>query len=83
MVRLNCEDVDEYLILLGFFRYCLGRQTYIVPVAVESIKQSWGSMNSYQKSLFKKEIREAIEGGWAGSELIDVPGWKTILDLEV
>jgi len=38
-------------------------------------------MNQFQRKRVKDDISEAIELGLAGSPVIDVPGWKSVLTL--
>ena len=81
-IKLDFKDVNQDILLFCAFRYALGRQTYVVSVITEIIKFNWDHMHPNRKELSKKEIREAVDKGRAGSELIDVPEWKSILELE-
>ena len=72
----------EENILFMAFRYALGRKTYAVYEVTECIKKNWGNLSDNTKSLIKKEIKEAIKNGKAGDKNIDVPLWKSILELK-
>lgn len=80
-VKLDFSDVNQDILLFCAFRYALGRQTYVVGTIAGIIRDNWDHMSDPRKAMFKKEIREAVDKGWAGSELIDVPEWKSILEL--
>lgn len=80
-IKIDFNDVNQDILLFCAFRYALGRQTYVVGAICDILKANWGHMPQSRRDMFKKEIEEAIEKGWAGSELIDVPEWKSILAL--
>lgn len=68
------------LMVLAAFRYCLGRQSYIVSCCTEWLTQYWPVIDDDNKKLIDKEIREAIEGGWVGDQC-DKQNWEKILQL--
>ena len=76
------NDVDQDILLFCAFRYALGRQTYVVGSIAEIIRDNWKNISKPRRAWFKKEIKEAVQMGHAGHELIDVPEWKSILALE-
>lgn len=78
---LDCSDNDQWMVLVGFARYALGRRSMAPGLAIGIIQRSWHTMNQFQRERIKTDISEAIELGLAGSPVIDVPGWKTILTL--
>jgi hypothetical protein len=80
-IKLDFSDVNQDILLICAFRYALGRRTYVVGSIAEILKSNWDHMHCARRAFFKKEIKEAVEKGWAGSELIDVPEWKSILEL--
>jgi len=81
-IKIDFDDVNQDILLFCAFRYALGRQTYVVGAICDILKANWGHMPQSRRDMFKKEIEEAVSKGWAGSELIDVPEWKSILALE-
>jgi len=81
-IKLDFNDVNQDILLFCAFRYALGRQTYVVGAICDILKANWGHMSEGRRKMFKDEIREAVSKGWAGSEIIDVPEWKSILELE-
>lgn len=61
------------------FRYCLGRQTYIVRDMVQHIVENWDSLVEYH-DIIQSEIQKALETSAAGMD-IDEKEWKRILQL--
>lgn len=49
------------LMVLSAFRYCLGRQTYIVGVCADWIVDMWHSFPESQKAFIKRELEEGFE----------------------
>ncbi len=80
-MKLDCRDIDQWMILIGFFRYSLGRRSMMPGLAIQVLTDSWDTLSYRKKEIIKTEIQEAIDKGWAGSEKTDVPGWKKILEL--
>ena len=74
-------NVEEHILFMAF-RYALGRQTYAVYEVVKCLKKNWDLLSEHTKQLIRKEIKEAIKNKKAGSESIDVPLWKIILELK-
>ena len=77
------------LIIMGAFRYALGRQTYIVSTTQDYIRFCWPYMEERTKRVIKRDIREAQELGekgdsWGGlgDKKVDAPGWLAILELD-
>jgi len=77
---IDFNDVNQDIIFFSAFRYCLGRQTYVVGAMVEEMIRNWSHTPISRRELFKKEIREAITKGWAGHDM-DVVEWNKILAL--
>jgi len=80
-IYIDFEDCNQDILLFCAFRYALGRQTYVVGSIADIIKANWEHMPQSRRNLFRKEIEEAIEKGYAGSVNIDVPCWLSILHL--
>ena len=80
-IYIDFEDVNQDILLFCAFRYALGRQTYVVGTIADIIKANWSHMPQSRRNLFRKEIEEAIEKGYAGSVNIDVPCWLSILHM--
>ena len=80
-LTLDFDDVNQDILMVCAFRYALGRQTYVVGSICDILKANWENMPTSRREFFKNEIREAVNKGWAGSELIDVPQWNSILAL--
>ncbi len=80
-IYINFEDCNQDILLFCAFRYALGRQTYVVSAIADIIRANWDHMPQSRRNLFRKEIEEAIEKGYAGSVNIDVPEWLSILHM--
>lgn len=79
-LELDPNNTNHYIIMFSSFRYCLGRQTYVVSTMVSTLKHNWEKLHPTQKEMFKKEINEAIADNRAGSKY-DVEEWEQILKL--
>ena len=80
-IYIDFKDCNQDILLFCAFRYALGRQTYVVSTVADIIKANWDHMPQSRRNLFRKEIEEAIEKGYAGSVNIDVPEWLSILHM--
>ena len=78
---IDFNDCNQDILLFCAFRYALGRQTYVVSTVADIIKANWDHMPQSRRNLFRKEIEEAIEKGYAGSINVDVPEWLSILHM--
>lgn len=80
-IYIDFNDCNQDILLFCAFRYALGRQTYVVGTIADIIKANWDHMPQSRRDMFRKEIEEAIEKGYAGSVNIDVPEWLSILHM--
>lgn len=80
-IYIDFNDCNQDILLFCAFRYALGRQTYVVGAIADIIKANWNHMPQSRRDMFRKEIEEAIEKGYAGSVNIDVPEWLSILHM--
>lgn len=78
MITIDCNDVDQDILLFCAFRYALGRRTYVVSTIIEIILENWDNIPVNRQEMFKSEIREAISKNNAGSKY-DVEEWGKIL----
>ena len=81
-IKIDFADCNQDILLFCAFRYALGRKTYVVGAICDILRANWDHMPENRKKMFKKEIHEAVRMGFAGSEVIDVPEWKSILALK-
>ena len=70
-------------IILCAFRYCLGRQTYIVSQCTEYLEKNWDNIEVYVQETIQQEIESAIVSGNAGHSHIDIPLWRKVLNLRI
>ena len=80
-IYIDFEDCNQDILLFCAFRYALGRQTYVVSTVADIIKANWDHMSQGRRDMFRKEIEEAIEKGYAGSVNIDVPEWLSVIHM--
>jgi hypothetical protein len=80
-IYIDFEDCNQDILLFCAFRYALGRQTYVVRTIADIIKANWDHMPQSRRNMFRKEIEEAIEKGYAGSVNIDVPEWLSVIHM--
>lgn len=64
-------------IIMGAFRYALGRKTYVVMDTVNLLLREWDRLGIMQDRICE-EIKEAIDSGRSGMEM-DVAQWSRIL----
>lgn len=76
--RIKITYSDMETLLIGAFRYALGRRTYVVFETVEILLNNWDSISEHDKQLFVREIKHAIEHNLAGDKC-DVREWQKIL----
>ena len=71
----NSRDV-----LIYAFRYALGRSSYSTSTVSELIIANWDVLPEGDKSLYKREIQEAIDESRYGMNM-DKVNWERILAL--
>ena len=81
--------VAPEFIILGAFRYALGRQSYVVWDTQQYIRHCWPYLDENTKRVIKRDIREAQELGekgdsWGGlgDKKVDAPGWLAFLQMD-
>jgi len=70
---------EDYMLIIFAMRYTLGRQSYAVGVVTDYLLKIADCVDPKFKEAVIKEVKEAIENGRAGDEMIDVPLWKKVL----
>ena len=73
---MKLENTDDHLMAIAAFRYCLGRQSYIVGSCLDWLYATWDQFDNNTRFVIVRDTREAITTGSAGSDLIDKPGWE-------
>ena len=74
--KVATRGTDDQLMAIAAFRYCLGRQSYIVGSCLDWLAANWAWFEDNTKNVIVCDIVEALMDGHAGSPTIDVPGWK-------
>jgi hypothetical protein len=70
----NAIPLDMQIVLVGAFRYALGRSTYVVDSTCNVIEAMTPDMPTGQLSLIEREIEKAIKDKAAGMQM-DVDRW--------
>jgi hypothetical protein len=73
--------LDDELMTMAAFRYCLGRRSYIVGACIDWLKRNWQKFTPNTQRVIVRDIVEALQRDEAGSQLIDVPGWRDLADV--
>lgn len=74
------ESTDSQLMVIAAFRYCLGRQSYIVRACLDWLRANWGSFTQNTKLIILRDTIEALMDERAGSPTIGVPGWRAFAE---
>ena len=72
-MKLSNNQFRELLIYA--FRYALGRQSYAPHTVIEIITTNLSTISQSDRSLFIREIDEAISNHSAGDPIIDESRW--------
>lgn len=67
---------DQFMIVAAF-RYCLGRQTYIVHECADWLLAHWGSIEQPVRSLIQRELERAFESD-DKARAVDAQGCKPL-----
>lgn len=70
---------QNHLMIIAAFRYCLGRQSYIVLECVEWLSEWWNDIHEATKACIIEEIEDALENDNAG-DVCDRELWRSFLD---
>lgn len=71
------DELDRFLFF--YFRYSLGRRSYIPAVCKDDLFNHWSELKPTTRQKIKQEISKAIESGNAGMNC-DIRIWKQILE---
>ena len=77
--KIDFKD-DSRDVLIYAFRYALGRSSYSTSTIADLIIANWGVLSEGDKSLYKREIQEAIDESRYGMDM-DKVNWERILTL--
>jgi len=72
-MRLKKGDLNDQLMALAAFRYCLGRQSYIVSACPQWLRDTWGQFDRNTRQVVVCDIIEALM-----DELLSDPGAEKI-----
>jgi hypothetical protein len=77
---MKLENLDDQLMTIAAFRYCLGRQSYIVGACLDWLYETWDQFTENTRQVIVRDTIEALMDGLCGSPSIDRPGWKTFAE---
>ena len=69
------SGTNGQLMVMAAHRYCLGRQSYIVPACITWLRSWWDDFGLGTKRVIVRDTVEALQDGYAGSEY-DAGEWK-------
>ena len=69
------SGIDGQLMIAAAVRYCLGRQSYIVPACIDWLVRWWGKVESQTAMGIVRDIVEALQQGTAETEWKDFAQW--------
>lgn len=73
------EGTNGQLMVMAAHRYCLGRQSYIVPSCIEWLRLWWPKFESNTRKVMIRDTVEALQDRMAGSEY-DSRSWKAFAE---
>ncbi len=72
------SDMNDQLMAMAAFRYCLGRRSYIVSCCQEWLLQHWSQLDENSRHVILRDICEALADGNAGMKM-DERSWRITL----
>jgi hypothetical protein len=78
-MKLN-EGLNDQLMAMASYRYCIGRQSYIVGACCEWIHATWDQFTTNTKLVMVRDIIEALQDERAGSPTVDAPRWREVCE---
>jgi hypothetical protein len=77
------DNLDGQLMMMSAFRYCCGRQTYVVGSCIDYLSRWWKYATDNTKHVILRDIVEALMDGNCGSPTIDRPAWKGFAESKI
>lgn len=71
-------QADQWVICYAV-NYCLNRQSVAPSIMKDWLIEHWAQLLPTTQGFIKRDIKEAIDGGYAGDPKIDTPMWKGLL----
>ena len=72
-------DTQDRFLIIGAFRYALGRSTYVTLETAQWLIKHWGEIDKNTQELVIRETMQALEEDRAGMDC-DKTAWKMLLD---
>lgn len=64
-------SLSDAIMAVCAFRYCLGRQSYVVSTCIEWLREHWSSLPRTQQRVILRDIVEALMDGQVGGDMDD------------
>lgn len=61
MSNIKLSNYDLYFLIIGSFRYALGRQTYIVHETINFLKKNWDHLDFSVKETIIRDLKTEVE----------------------
>jgi hypothetical protein len=71
---MHLDGLNDQLMALAAFRYCLGRRSYIVGSCLQWLRDTWEQFEQNTKSVMVRDTIEALMDDRTGMEW-DTQGW--------
>lgn len=71
------KSTTDQLMAMAAFRYCLGRQSYIVGACIEWIRDIWNQLDKNSQFVMLRDTIEALQRDKAGADM-DKMGWHDL-----
>jgi hypothetical protein len=79
---MQLDGLNDQLMALAAFRYCLGRRSYIVGSCLDWLRDTWEQFEPNTKSVMVRDTIEALMDYNAG-DTYDVQGWLHFAQLRM
>lgn len=78
-LSITSGSTNDQLMCMAAFRYCLGRQSYIVGSCIDWLHDTWNQFEINTKFVILRDTIEALMDGQAGSPTYAGSAWLGFL----
>lgn len=73
----QCDKIhSDSLCIISYFRYAVGRSSYVVPACVEFLKYNWNKLSENERFVILRDLEDWLfrqnEDSWEKKE------WETL-----
>jgi hypothetical protein len=72
------DSVNGQIVIMGAFRYALGRQTYVVSSVIEWLQENWDILEQKSKFVIMRDTAAELMDGMVGADFDD-KRWREFL----